>query len=167
MLTVTREPYIIVRPLVLTMGIRIRTPMRGMHPTADKLRKELDRWFAVRGIQSSGNGFLRLHVIDMEGLMDIEVGLPVSEVLAGDERVRSSELPAGNYACLSFLGHGLLGNKALLQAMKDHNWVADRWDDPHGDGFACRCETALTDRHLFPLKKSWEIEVSIKLKGEK
>ena len=147
------------------MGIRIRTPMRGMHPVADKLRKELDRWFAARGIRSTGNSFLRFHVIDMEGTMDIEVGLPVAEEQVGDERVRYSELPAGEYACITFYGHGLLGNKALLQTMKDHNWVADRWDDPSGDAFACRCESVLTDRRQFPLKKSWEIEVSIKLRG--
>jgi len=146
------------------MGIRIQTPMRGMHPTADRLRKELDRWFAARGLQNPGNSFLRLHVIDMEGMMDIEVGLPISGEMAGDDRVHSGELPAGTYACIAFQGHGLLGNKALLQAMKDHHWVADRWDDPKGDAFACRCETVLTDRRLVPLKKGWEIEVSIRLK---
>jgi hypothetical protein len=131
---------------------------------ADKLRKELDRWFAVRGLRNTGNSFLRFHVIDMQGTMEIEVGLPVTDEMAGDDTVRYSELPAGEYACMTFCGHGLLGNKALLEAMKDHNWVADRWDDPQGDAFACRCETVLTDRRLVPLKKGWEIEVSIKLK---
>ncbi|MEI8094190.1 MAG: hypothetical protein WCG80_08270 [Spirochaetales bacterium] len=113
MLTITKEPYLLERTAVGYLGIRITTPMRGMHPMADKLRSELDRWLSVRGINA----------------------------------------------------HGLLGNKLLLEAMKNRNWVADRWDDPKGDAFACRCETVLTDRRQFRLKKTWEIEVSIKLQG--
>ncbi len=47
------------------------------------------------GITPAGRRFLRYHVIDMAGEMDIEVGAPVATPLPGDDRVRPGLLPAG------------------------------------------------------------------------
>lgn len=160
------EPRIDKRPERQTLGIRVRTPMKGMFAVVDKLVKELNRWLGKHHVEAAGPPFLRFHVIDMQGEMDIEVGVTVAAPLPGDERVKPGTLPAGRYASLIFTGHGLVANKALLQWIAANDLVMDRWEDPRGDAFRARTETYLTDPKVEPHKKLWEIEVAIKLSDE-
>lgn len=146
-----------------SLGIRTVTPFNGMFAVADQLRKELYKWFKARGIDARGPAFLRYHVIDMAGDMEIEFGIQVPEALPGDERVKPGILPAGHYATLIYQGSGMQGNKALLNWMKDNGIMSDRWADPKGDAFACRCETYLTDPKIEPHKKKWDVDLSIKI----
>ncbi len=95
--------------------------------------------------------------------MDIEAGIPVAAPHPGDERVTPGALPAGRYASLIYSGHGLTGNKALVEWAAAHGIVWDRWEDAHGDAFRARTETFLTDPKVEPRKTRWEIEVAIKL----
>ena len=154
------------RPQEFTLGIRVRTPMKGMFAVVDKLFKELNAWKKTHGVVPSGPPFLRYHVIDMQGEMDIEVGIPVTEPHAGDERVTPGEIPAGRYASLIFTGSGLAGNKALVEWAKANGVAWDRWEDPQGDAFRARYERFLTDPKVEPRKTRWEIEVAIKLADE-
>jgi effector-binding domain-containing protein len=105
-------------------------------------------------------------VVDMAGEMDIEVGIPVESALSGDKRVKPGVLPAGRYASLIYIGHGLTGNKALLRFGQDNNLVWDHWDDAKGDVFAARYEAYLTDPKVEHRKTKWEIELAIKLADE-
>lgn len=57
------------------MGIRTTAPFRGMFAVVDQLLKELRKWVNEQGIADEGPFFLRYHVIDMNGPMDIELGL--------------------------------------------------------------------------------------------
>jgi len=66
------------------VGIRTITPFRGMLGVRDKLMAELFGWLDQQKLEM-GDAFLRLHVIDMKGPMDIEVGATVSEPIAGDD----------------------------------------------------------------------------------
>lgn len=161
---IIKQPRIEFREDVQTLEIGISTPMKGMFQQSDKLWKELSKSLKVMGIREAGPYYLRFRVIDMAGIMGISVGVPVHSKHEGNSRIIPSVLPGGNYACLTFSGHGLPANKLLLDWIKDQNLTMDRWDEPGGDAFACRCETFLTDRRLEPLKKKWVIEVSIKLK---
>lgn len=145
------------------MGIRIQLPMKGMFSVVDKLFKELDVWLKQRDIQPAGAPFLRYHVIDMRGEMDVEVGRPVAVALPGDGRVAPGLLPAGRYASLVFSGSGLAGNKALIEWARANGIAWDRWDDEKGDAFRARYESYLTDPRVEPRKTKWEIEVAIKL----
>ena len=145
------------------MGIRTQTPMKGMFKVVDKLFKELNAWAKKQGLALAGPPFLRYHVIDMAGEMDIEVGWPVAEALAADGRVGPGVLPAGRYASLVYSGSGLAGNKALIVWAKANGIAWDRWDDPRGDGFRCRYEAYLTDPKVEPHKTKWDVEVAIKL----
>jgi hypothetical protein len=165
-MTIVSEPRIDIRPEKPYLGIRVQTPFKGMFGVADKLRKELTRWFKDHRLEPAGPTFLRFHIIDMEGMMDIEIGIPVAAPHPGDERVCPDVLPAGRYGSVVFVGHGLVGNKALLQWAYENNIAWDRWDDPRGDAFRARTETYLTDPKVEPLKKKWEVEVAIRIKDE-
>lgn len=96
------------------MGIRTVTPFRGMFAVFDTLFKEMRVWVKQHGVANEGPFFLRYHVIDMSGPMDIEVGFMVLSPLPGDGRVEPSVLPAGRYASLTYTGSGMAGNKALI-----------------------------------------------------
>lgn len=157
------EPKITYREQRLSMGIRTIAPFRGMFAVRDALLKELRLWVKEHDITEEGPYFLRYHVIDMNGPMDIEVGYVVPEHLAGDARVVPTVLPAGNYASLIYLRYGLRGNKALLGWAEANNIRWDRWDDPAGDAFRCRYEAYLTDYRVEPRKSKWQVELAIKL----
>ena len=148
------------------MGIRKQVPMKGMFQVVDKQIKELFKWVNQAGIQPAGPPFLRYHVIDMAGEMDIEVGIPVAAALPGDEVVSAGVLPAGRYASLVYSGNGLTGNKTLIEWARANGLAWDRWDDEKGDAFRSRYESYLTDPKVEPRKTKWEIEVAIKLAEE-
>jgi effector-binding domain-containing protein len=156
------EPKIEYREEKLYMGIRTIAPFKGMFAEVDKLIKELRRWVKQHGVAGEGPFFLRYHVIDMEGPMDIEVGFVVKEHLPSDERVKPGVLPSGNYATLTYSGSGLAGNKALISWAKDNNAAWDRWDDKAGDGFCCRYEAFLTAPRLQP-RKTQNVNLAIKI----
>jgi hypothetical protein len=109
---------------------------------------------------------LRYHVIDMNGEMDIEVGLPVDSPLPGDGHITPGVLPAGRYASLVYTGSGLTGNKTLLDWARANDITWDRWKDPRGDAFGARLERFLTDPKIEPRKTKWEIEVAMKIADE-
>ncbi len=137
-----------------------------MFAQVNKQFPALDKWMRQHGITPAGRRFLRYHVIDMAGEMDIEVGAPVATPLPGDDRVRPGLLPAGRYASLIYIGLGLAANKALQEWIHANNLQLDRWTDPKGDAFGCRYEAYLTDPKVEPRKKQWEIELAMKL-GDK
>lgn len=160
------DPQIDERPERLYMGIRTITPFRTMFAEVNKLLKELRKWVNIQGIAEEGPFFLRLHVIDMAGPMDIEVGVIVPETLPGDERVKPGRLPGGRYASLIYTNSGMAANKALLNWGKEKGLTWDRWQEPEGDAFRCRYEAYLTDYRVESRKTKWEIELAIKLADE-
>ena len=157
------EPRIDDRVEQLYMGIRTQLPMKGMFPIVRRLFKEMNAWAKRHGVTPAGPPFLRYHVIDMAGEMDIEVGIPVASTLPPDGRVAPGVLPAGRYASLVYSGSGLAGNKALVEWAKATGHAWDRWDDAKGDAFRARYESYLTDPKTEPRIKNWQVEVAIKL----
>ena len=157
------EPHIDYRNEQPYMGIRTQNPMKGMSKVISRLMKDVLTWFQGHQAEPSGPPFLRFHVINMAGEMDIEVGIPVTTALPGDERVSAGLLPAGRYASLIYTGSGISGNKALIDWAKNNGIAWDRWDDEKGDAFRSRYEAYLTDPKIEPRKTKWEIEVAIKL----
>lgn len=148
------------------MGIRTIAPFRGMFAEVDKLLKELRKWVNAHDIADQGPFFLRYHVIDMDGPMDIELGFVVAQHLPDDERVKPGVLPAGRYANLIYSGSGMKGNKALIDWAQKSGIAWDRWDMPQGDAFPCRYEAYLTDYRLEHRKTRWEVEWAIKVADE-
>jgi effector-binding domain-containing protein len=162
-MTTVSQPQIDFRAAQPYVGIRMQVPMKGMSKVAQGLFKELSAWVKQQGIEAAGPSFLRYHVIDMAGEMDIEVGIPVASTLPGDERVSAGVLPAGRYASVIYIGNGLTGNKTLIEWAKANGIAWDRWEDEKGDAFRSRYEAYLTDHKIEPRKTKWEVEVAIKL----
>ncbi|WP_161884339.1 GyrI-like domain-containing protein [Deinococcus alpinitundrae] len=160
------KPSIQYRSEQHSVGIRTITPFKGMFAVVDQLLKELRSWIKVQAATPTGPFFLRLHVIDMDGPMDIEVGCLVPEPHPGDERVRPGTFPAGRYASLRYSRYALRANRALLDWGKQEGLTWDRWDAPEGDRFGCRYEAYLTDYRLEPRKSVWEVELAIKLSDD-
>ena len=131
-LTTVGQPRLDHRPEQPYMGIRTQTPMKGMSKVVEKLFKEIEVWAKQHNLRPAGPPFLRYHVIDMAGEMDIEVGIPVETPLPGDGRVSAGELPAGRYASLVYIGSGYTGNKTLIEWARANGHAWDRWDDPKG-----------------------------------
>ncbi|MEU4805063.1 GyrI-like domain-containing protein [Actinosynnema sp. NPDC023587] len=159
-------PRIVSKPASHYVGIRVVTPFRGMFAVRDKLMDELHTWLDARDVPHLGLTFFRLHVIDMNGPMDVELGTVTHEALEGDDRVRAGTLPAGRYAALTYVNHARRANRTLLDWVRDNNIRLDRWDEPAGDHFACRYEAYLTDPRSERMKTKWRVELNILLAEE-
>ncbi|WP_433160989.1 hypothetical protein [Kribbella sp. CA-247076] len=153
-------PRVVERPQQDYLGIRVVTPFRGMLSKRNELLTELDTWLTKQGIDDVGPFFLRLHVIDMSGPMDLEVGVVTQGRLDGDDRVRPDVLPAGAYATLTYRNHSLRANRALIDWAEENGVRFDRYDVPEGDKFACRYEAFRTDPRTEPRKTKWEVELN-------
>jgi hypothetical protein len=156
-------PRIVERPQQDYLGIRVVTPFRGMLSTRNELINELDSWLREQSVDDVGPFFLRLHVIDMSGPMDLEVGVVTPNVFAGDARVRPAVLPAGRYATLTYRNHSLRANRALLDWTAAQDIALDRRDSAEGDLFGCRYEAFRTDPRTEPRKTKWEVELNIRI----
>lgn len=156
-------PRVVERPEQHYLGIRVITPFRGMLAKRNELLDELFGWLRTAGVDDSGMFFLRLHVIDMAGPMDLEVGMMTPKPLPGDDRVRPATLPAGRYATLTYRNHSLRANRALLDWIADQQLALDRREVPEGDLFGCRYEAFRTDPRTEPRKTKWEVELDMRL----
>jgi effector-binding domain-containing protein len=162
-LDVVDGPRLQSRGEVATLGIRETVPFRTMLSNRDRLLAELIEWLAAHEVEPSGPFFLRLHVIDMQGLMQIEVG--VAAVGEGDERVKPGALPAGDYAVLAYRAKSMAANKRLHGWIQEQGLVLDAYPHPEGEAFACRCETYLTDPRTERRKTRWVVELAFKTRG--
>jgi hypothetical protein len=156
-------PRVVERPEADYLGIRVITPFRGMLSVRNELIDELSAWLVRQSIDDVGAFFLRLHVIDMNGPMDIEVGVVTPGPLAGDARVRPAVLPAGGYATLTYRNHSLRANRALIEWAAEQGIAFDRRDVAEGDLFGCRYELFRTDPRREPRKTKWEVELNFRL----
>jgi effector-binding domain-containing protein len=145
------------------VGLRVITPFEGMFAQTDKLFKELRQWVNAQGLAEQGPYFLRYHVIDMKGLMDVEAGFVVKSQQTGDGRVKGGALPAGRYAHLTYSRYALRGNQALLIWVHEKKLEVDREITSKGDAFTCRYEAYLTDYRTEPRKTKWQVDLAFKL----
>jgi hypothetical protein len=88
-------PHLDDRPEAATLGVTVVTPFRGMLKVRDQLLTELVDWLDQRHVDTQGNFFLRLRTVDMNGPMELEVGV-TEPTHPGDDRVRAGSLPAGS-----------------------------------------------------------------------
>jgi len=154
------------RPERPYMGVRFIAPYSKMSPQTDLAHRELLKWFKEQGIVPAAPPFLRYHVINMKGDMDLEYGIPVDAPFAGSGRVKAAVLPAGRYVSHIYSGGGFQGNKSLIKRSRARGLEFDCWDTEQGDNFRCRYEMFLTDPKVEPRKTKWSIELAIKLMDE-
>ena len=108
------EPRVEDRTEQRYVAMRTRATMQELDTVIPQRLGEVFAWLAHQGIAPSGAPFARYLVIDMEALLDIEVGVPVVTALSGDDRICAGVLPAGRYASLVYTGidNGIKANWA-------------------------------------------------------
>ena len=162
-MTTIGKPKIDTRPKQTYMGIRTIAPFKGMPKVIDRIAGELNAWVDENRIKTASPPFLRFHVIDMRGFMDISFCVPVRKAVPDDGNVKADFIPAGRYASLIYLGGGISANRTLIEWVRAKGMDFDRWDTEQGDNFRGRYETYLTDPKIEPRKSKWKIDVAIKL----
>jgi effector-binding domain-containing protein len=108
---------------------------------------EIFDWLAAREMAPAGPPFWKYNVIDMAGQMEVEVGVPTAEVVAGDERVQPRELPAGWYAFVQHVGHPDSledATRELLEWGEAHGITWDTTSSDEGDRWVARVEEYLS-----------------------
>ncbi|GIH76058.1 GyrI-like domain-containing protein [Planobispora longispora] len=158
-------PSVVVKPDRHCAGIRVVTPFRGMFAVRDRLMDELYGRLDERGVDF-GPTFFRLHVIDMAGSMDVEVGVVTDGPVEGDGRVLPGVLPSGRYATLTYVNHGRRANRTLIEWARERDLAFDCVENPAGDRFGCRYEAYLTDPRSERMKTRWRVELAIRLADE-
>jgi hypothetical protein len=164
----TTQPIIDERPERPTAGIRLKAPIRDFKKVIPPTLTEVLSWVREHGVNTGDPPFMRLYVINMEGLMDMELGVPVARPIEPDGRITPGVLPAGRYASLIYTGRdrGYAGNGVLIVWGDKQGLTWDAWDDPAGHAFACRYESFLTDPSEEPDHKKWQTEVAVRLADE-
>lgn len=148
------------------VGIRVQVPMSEMSQgLVPQLLGETFGWLREHDIAPDGPPLMRFHVINMEGNMDIELGVPVAKAAEANGRVQAGSLPAGRYASLVYTGvmNGIPANKILIDWAAEQGLVWDNYDSPNGDGFVSRYESFLTGPDEDPDPANWDTEVAIRL----
>jgi hypothetical protein len=163
---IIEPPRVEERSAIPYVGIRVITPFRGMLAVRDRLLAEARAEIKEAGIETVGYGFLRLHVIDMDGQMDLEAGyFTAGPTHIEDARLRSGSMAAGNYATMKYQDHARRANQALQDWARHNGVVLDRRTVPEGNEFACRYEAFWTDPAIEPRKTKWTVELAILMAG--
>ena len=129
----------------------------------DDLLQEVRFWIEASDAEPIEHGLLRLHVIDMNGPMDIEAGYFTRHPCEGSGRIKPGTMPAGQYAAMTYRDHAMRANRALQEWARDNGIEFDRHEAPEGDAFACRYEAYLTDPKEEPRKTRWDVDLAFRI----
>ncbi|GAA1290677.1 DNA gyrase inhibitor [Planotetraspora silvatica] len=159
------QPTLVARAEQPYVAIRRQVTMDTIAEIADRF-PEIFGWMAARGLAPAGAPFFRFNVIDMDGILEMEAGVPVTDVVPGDGVILSGVLPAGRYVSVTHVGHpdDLMDVTAELL-----RWAAERdlrWDmapTSEGERWGCRLELYKTDPAVEPDMGKWETELAFRL----
>lgn len=162
------EPRIVERAEQPYAAIRARVTMQELGTVLPPLHGELFGWLGAHGATPAGAPFWKYNVVDMERILEVEVGVPLAAPVEGDGRVLAGVLPAGRYAFTSHTGHPaeLYNATATLLdwgAEQGHAW--DVTDTPDGPRWGARLEFYNTDPREEPDMNKWETDLAFRLAG--
>ena len=132
------------------------------------LVEEILAWLEEKGVQPSGAPFFRYFVIgDTDKNFKLEVGVPITSPMFGDDRVITGTIPSGKYATLVHYGHPdhISSSFTVLEEWAREHEV--EWDNQMGDGeevWGGRFEYYLTDPAVEPDFEKWSTEIAYKIK---
>jgi effector-binding domain-containing protein len=157
----TVEPRIVDLPERAYLGVRRTCTWDTVARVADRV-PEIIGHLAAAGGTPAGAPFLRYHVIDPDGGLDVEACVPTDDTGAGDGEIVAGALPAGRYAVLLHRGHpdGLVAETGRLLDWADregHTWDRD------GHRWTARTEHFLTHPLEQPDPHRWESELAFRL----
>lgn len=144
------------------VAIRAAVPMRELGSMLPPLMPEVLAWSLDHGRPPAGPPFWKYDVIDMDGELEIEVGVPVAEPVQADGRIVAGVLPAGKYATTIYVGHpsGLYEATSDLLAWAEREGLA--WD-VDGQRWGCRLEEYLSDPAEVPDMNDWQTRLAFRL----
>ena len=151
------QPYVSITNLV---------PMGQLGEQLPPQIGEVFGWLAARGIQPAGPPFWKYNRIDMDGDLEVEVGVPTAEEISGDSRVRGHLLPGGNYVLAEHVGHPdklVDATGELLEWASDHGLRWDVSESAEGERWAVRLEEYLSDPMSQPDMNRWQTNLIFKL----
>ena len=160
-LAVSAEPQIAQRAAQAYAGLPMTVTMDSFPAAIDAGFPELFGTLGQQGIAPAGPPLIRYHVIDMEGEMEVELGVPVAGEFTGAGRVRPGVVPGGRYVTLLHTGpyDGLMAANAALQ-----DWAGQRGitlaSSPDHRSWPGRVEYYLTDPSAEPDPANWQTEVA-------
>ena len=139
-----------------TLSICARTPIDGLPQLLGESYGKIAGYLAELGEQPTGAPFAAYYNIDMQDL-DVEIGFPVSNALAGKDDIQASEVPGGNLAFAMHIGpYSEIGPayEVLTQFVKEQGY------EPTGTSFEFYLndpettpQDQLQTRIVFPLKE--------------
>jgi hypothetical protein len=88
-------PAVAERPAQPYVAIRAQVTMATMDAILLPLQPQVFAWLREREIPAAGPPFWKYNVIDMDRLLEVEVGVPVTASVDGGDRVLAGVLPAG------------------------------------------------------------------------
>ncbi len=153
-------PHIEDRSAESYVAIAETVTMQTLASAVDRGVPEIFAWLAEHQLTPGGAPFIRYLRIDMDAELEIELCVPVSGEVPPDDRVRASELPAGRYVVMLYLGRydGLINANAALQDWAEEHSI--RWRKEHGSTWGARIERYLTDPLSEPDSSRWETELA-------
>lgn len=164
-------PEVVQRREVAYIAFRDRVPFKALAVYAASMRAELARWLQAHPVAPAGPQFLRLHVIDLSDRATVSVGVAVASTDAAlvsaesdpDARVVADAIPAGRYATLTYVNHGLKANRVLTDWCAAQGLEIERLRDDTGNTFTARLETYLTDPAREPRVSRRHVRLDFKL----
>jgi effector-binding domain-containing protein len=161
---VITKPKIESRAEQYTLGIRKAVPMTELKNVIPAFSHEVFQFLKARDITPAGPEFLRFHVIEMPGRLDVEIGVIVPKGAKGQGKIAPGVIPAGKYATVTYTGlDGYVASKTLMEWAQKNGVKWDQWRDPHGDAFRSRVELSLVDPAEEPNPDKWKTLVAIKI----
>ncbi len=123
-------------------------------------------WLGARGYEAVGPPFWKYNVIDMDRVLEVEVGVPVATDVAGDVRVNAGVLPAGRYVTVVHTGPPAdleEATRVLLEWADGQglSWDVTTADD--GEHWTARLEEYLTDPAQEPDQAKWQTRLAFRL----
>jgi effector-binding domain-containing protein len=163
----TSEPSIVTRDEQPYVGVPLTVTMSSLPQAIDSTFPRIFGWLGEHGITPAGPPFIRFFVIDMEADLEVELGVPVQAGIEGDEQIRASVLPGGQYVSLLHTGpydQLIAANSALQDWAEQHGASFDSWDTDHGSGWRSRFESYITDPSTESDPSKWETEIAYLIK---
>ncbi|WFE94867.1 GyrI-like domain-containing protein [Micromonospora sp. WMMD987] len=160
-------PVIIERAAQPYVGIRRSVTMRTIGGFFGTL-SELIAWVAAQGVIPPGPDFIRYHVIDMAGELEIEAGvpLPAGAEVAVEAPMRIDVLPAGRYLTTTHVGDPddlVAVTGAFLAWAEQHGMRWDAHDTDAGEHWGCRLEIYHSGPDDDPDRDTWETQLAFRL----
>lgn len=160
------EPFVEYQSEKPYAAIAIETPGLEWEEMSD-LIPEIMEWLGKRKLKTTGIPLYRYWCTGsaMEPT-NLEVGVPVDRMSAGDERILISTIPGGTYLKAIHRGHPdnlLESHEALVEWARTEGLEFDmRWEEEY-EIWNGRFEIFLTDPKIEPDPEKWEIEILLLL----